>query len=87
MYEKMTFGPYRQTMSELDEILKNSAALTTIPTDFGSYEAIIWDADGNAAHVESETCAGDESRGSLTPITEERAQQLLVADHRTAMSY
>jgi hypothetical protein len=87
MYKSMVFGPGRHPLSELDAILNSAASMTTIPTDLSHYEAVIFDAQGNAAHVVSEPLAGDASTGRLEPVSQERAKQLLQADHRTVFRH
>lgn len=87
MYEVMVFGPGRRPVSELDTLINAAASVTTIPTDFGTYEAVIYDKDGNAAHVVADACAGNANTGSLKPISAERAEALLRADHRTVFRH
>lgn len=87
MYQRMTFGPYRRPIGELNVILMDAVSLTTIPTDFSQYEAVIWDAQGDAAHVQADVLRGDLDNGELIPVTTERAKQLLTEDHRTVLGY
>jgi len=89
MYKAMVFGPGRgqRPMSELDALISAAASVTTIPTNLGTYEAVIYDAQGNAAHIVADALAGDANTGRLTPVDEARAQALLSADHRTVFRH
>ena len=87
MYKDMFFGPGYRPMGELDALISAAASVTTIPTDLGTYEAIIYDAQGNAAHIVSNPLKGNMSTGRLTPVSAERAQALLGANHRTVFRH